>query len=152
MLHALVASTTMHAPLGGIERGGWKLVYNDQPNLLAKATEKLLKSSDFSYSMGFSIAEDGKLDDVIVDSPAYKAGVGPGMKLIAVNERKFSPDIMRAALKAAQENHRPIALLVENAQFFQTYSVPYFEGERNAHLERVLDQPDILSEILKPLS
>jgi len=152
MLRALVAATTMHAPLGGIERGGWKLVYNDQPNLLAKATEKLLKSSDFSYSMGFSAAEDGKLDDVIVDSPVYKAGVGPGMKLIAVNERKFSPDIMRAALKAAQENHRPIALLVENAQFFQTYSVPYFEGEQNAHLERVVDQPDILSEILKPLS
>jgi hypothetical protein len=69
-----------------------------------------------------------------------------------VNERKFTPDILRAALKEAHENHRPIDLLVENAQVFQTYSVPFYEGEQNPHLERVSGQPDILDEILKPLS
>jgi hypothetical protein len=59
---------------------------------------------------------------------------------------------MRATLKAAQQDHHPIEMLVENAQFFQTYSIPYYDGNRNPHLERVADQPDILSEILKPLS
>jgi len=152
LLRARVGLATTHAPLGGIERGGWKLVYNDEPNLFDKATEKLAKSSDFSYSVGFRVAEDGKLDDVIAESPAYRAGVGPGMKLIAVNERAFSPEILRAALRAAQKNHQAIELLVENAQFFQTYSVPYYDGDRNPHLERVTAQPDILSEILKPLS
>ena len=153
-LRARVEAVTAHAPLGGIERGGWKLIYNDQPNLFDKAKEKgkPMKSSDFSYSMGFRADEEGKLDDVIMDSPAYKAGVGPGMKLIAVNGRAFSPEIMRAALKEAHENHRAIEMLIENAQFFQTYSVPYFDGERNPHLERVADQPDILGEILKSLS
>ena len=153
-LRARVDAITAHARLGGIERGGWRLVYNDQPNLFDKAKEKgkPMKSSDFSYSMGFSANEEGKLDDVIVDSPAYKAGVGPGMKLIAVNRQAFSPEIMRAALKEAHENHRAIELLIENAQFFQTYSVPYFDGERNPHLERAADQPDMLDEILKPLS
>jgi predicted metalloprotease with PDZ domain len=151
-LRERVAATSTHAPLGGIEGEGWKLVYTDQPNIFAKATEKLSKFSNFSYSLGFGAAEDGKLDDVIVGSPAYKAGVGPGMKLIAVNGRKFSPDIMRAALKAAQQDHHPIEMLVENAQFFQTYSIPYYDGNRNPHLERLADQPDILGEILKPLS
>jgi predicted metalloprotease with PDZ domain len=152
LLRERVGLTSSHAPLGGIERGGWKLIYNDQPNALTKAAEKVNKGTDFSYSIGFSVAEDGKLEDVSPDAPAYKSGVAPGMKLVAVNERKFSPEVLRAALKSAHENRRPIELLVENAQFFQTYSVAYYEGDRNPHLERVSDQPDILSGILKPLS
>ena len=152
LLRERVAATSNHAPLGGIERGGWKLVYNDKPNVFGSALEKLAKFSDFSYSLGFSVNADGRLDDVIVGSPAYQSGMGAGMKLIAVAGRKWSPSILHEALKAAQANHQPIELLVENAQFFETYSVEYYEGDKNPHLERVSDQPDILGEILKPLT
>jgi predicted metalloprotease with PDZ domain len=112
----------------------------------------LSKSADFSYSLGFTIGEDGKLDDVIVGSPAYQAGIGPRMQLVAVNGRKWSPAALRAALKTAQGTDQPIELLVENAQFFKTYAVNYHGGERNPHLERVSEQPDILGDILKPLT
>jgi predicted metalloprotease with PDZ domain len=152
LLRDRVQATTTHAPLGGIERGGWKMVYNDKPNLFDHAIEKGFKYSDFSYSLGFGLGSDGKFADVIVGSPAYQAGLGPGMKLIAVNGRKWSPDILRDALKAAQGNEKPIELLVENMQFFKTYSISYHEGDRNPHLERVTDQPDILGDILKPLT
>jgi predicted metalloprotease with PDZ domain len=152
LLRERVAATSKHAPLGGIERGGWKLVYNDKPNLLTEAAEKLAKFADFSYSLGFFAGEDGKLGDVIVGSPAYQAGLGPGMKLIAVNGRKRSPEILHAALKAARGSDQPIELLVENAQYFKIYSVAYHDGEKNPHLERVPEQPDILGDILKPLS
>ncbi|HEV8040609.1 MAG TPA: hypothetical protein VGP62_17190, partial [Bryobacteraceae bacterium] len=81
-----------HAPLGGIERGGWRLVYNDKPNLYIEAAEKVFKFANFSYSLGFDVNVDGKLNDVIVGSPAYRAGLGAGMKLIAVNGRKWSPE------------------------------------------------------------
>jgi hypothetical protein len=74
------------------------------------------------------------------------------MKLVAVNGRKFSPAVLRAALKAAQGSDAPIELLVENAQFFRTYSVAYHEGDKNPHLERVEAQPDILYNILEPLT
>ncbi len=152
LLRERVAATSTHAPLGGIERGGWKLVYNDKPNLFTAAEEKLAKFGDFAYSLGFTAGEDGKLDDVIVGSPAYRSGLGPGMKLVAVNGRKWSTPVLRAALKAAQGNGQPIELLVENAQFFKIYSVAYRDGEKNPHLERVSEQPDILGEILKPLT
>ena len=152
LLRERVAATSTHAPLGGIERGGWKLVYNDKPNLFIAAEEKLAKFGDFAYSLGFIAGEDGKLDDVIVGSPAYRSGLGPGMKLVAVNGRKWSAPVLRAALKAAQGNGQPIELLVENAQFFKTYSVAYQDGEKNPHLERVSEQPDILGDILKPLT
>ena len=152
LLRERVTATGSHAPLGGIENGGWKLVYNDTPNLFTQAGEKLSKSADFSYSLGFFISEDGKLEDVIMGSPAYQAGLGPGMKLVAVNGRKWSPSVLHAALKAAQGNDQPIELIVENAQFFKTYAVGYHEGEKNPHLERVAEQPDILGAIVTPLT
>ncbi len=152
LLRERVSSTGAHAPLGGIEREGWKLVYNDEPNAIDKAIEKISKTADFSYSLGFSLSEDGKLDDVIVGSPVYKSGVGPGMTLIAVNGKKWTPELVRAALKAAQGTTAPIDLLVENAQFFKTYAVSYHEGEQNPHLKPVSGRPDLLSILLKPLT
>ena len=152
LLRERVGATSTHAPLGGIERGGWRLVYNNKPNLSSLANEKLAKFADFSYSLGFMVSEDGKFDDVIVGSPAYRAGVGPGMKLIAVNGRQWSPPTLNAALKSAQGSEQPIEFLVENAQFYKTYSISYHEGEKNPHLERVSGQADILGDILKPLT
>jgi predicted metalloprotease with PDZ domain len=152
LLRERVGATSSRAPLGGIERDGWKLVYTDKPNVLMHAVEKLVKFADFSYSLGFTVAEDGKLDDVIVGSPSYQAGLGPGIKLVAVNGRKWSPAVLHDALKSAQGNDQPIELLVENAQFFKTYSVSYHDGDRNPHLERVSGQPDTLGDVVKPLS
>jgi predicted metalloprotease with PDZ domain len=152
LLRERVSAASEHAPLGGIQRGGWKLVYNERPNISSQALEKIGKFSDFSFSFGFVVSEDGKLDDVIVGSPAYRAGLSAGMKLIAVNYRKWSPPVLRSALQAAKQSDQPIELLVENAQFFKTYPVAYHEGEKNPHLERVAADSDILSSILKPLA
>jgi predicted metalloprotease with PDZ domain len=152
LLRERVGAPSTHAPLGGIEGDGWKLVYNDQPNAVIQAAEKLAKFADFSYSLGFAVAEDGKLDDVIVGSPAYASGLGPGMKLIAVNGRKWTPPVLHAAIKGAQGTAVPIELLVENAQFFKTYSVSYRDGDKNPHLERISGQPDLLNTLLKPLT
>jgi predicted metalloprotease with PDZ domain len=152
LLKERVSATSTRAPLGGIERGGWKLVYSDLPNAFTEAAEKMYKFADFSDSLGFSLGRDGKFADVIVGSPAYQAGLGPGMKLLGVNGRKWSPELLHAALKAAQQDSQPIELLAENAQSIQTYSVSYHGGEKHPHLERVTSQPDILSDILKPLT
>jgi len=152
LLRERVNSTNAHAPLGGMERDGWKLVYNDKPNTLTAALEKLVKFADFSFSLGFSVAENGKLDDVNVGSPAYEAGLGPGMKLVAVNGRKWSPPVLHAAIKEAKGNDHAIELLVEDAQYFKTYRVNYHDGDKNPHLERVSSQPDVLTDVLSPRS
>ncbi|MGH9495398.1 MAG: M61 family metallopeptidase [Candidatus Sulfotelmatobacter sp.] len=152
LLRERVGATSTHAPLGGIERGGWKLVYNDTPNLFGTALEKIAKFTDFSYSLGFLVRKDGKFEDVIVGSPAYQSGIGPGMKLVAVDGRRWTPEILHDAIKEARGSAKSIDLLVENAQFFKTYSISYHDGEKQPHLERVSDQPDILGDILKPLT
>jgi predicted metalloprotease with PDZ domain len=151
LLKARVNSTDPHAPVGGIERGGWRLVYNDQPNLFIRTGEKLRKSVDVSYSLGFVVREDGVISDVIYGSPAYAAGIGPGMKLVAINGRAWSGDVLLDALRTSKDSQQPIDLLVENAKFFKTYSIAYHEGIRNPHLERI-EGPDVLGEILTPLT
>ena len=151
LLRERVNSTAAHAPLGGIERGGWRVVYNDQPNVFIHAEEKLDNSVDASYSLGFAVKENGEFLDVIYGSPAYAAGIGPGMMLVAINGRAWSKDVLLDALRASKDSKEPIDLLVENAKFFKTYSIPYHDGIRNPHLERI-EGRDILGDILKPLT
>ena len=151
LLKTRVNSIDPHAPLGGIERGGWRLMYNDQPNLFIRTGEKLRKSVDASYSLGFVVREEGVLSDVIYGSPAYTAGIGPGMKLVAINGRAWSRDVLLDALRTSKDSQQPIDLLVENAKFFKIYSIAYHDGIRNPHLERI-EGPDVLGEILTPLT
>jgi predicted metalloprotease with PDZ domain len=151
LLQERVNAVKAGAPLGGIERGGWRLVYNDQPNVLIHTDEQLDKYVDASFSLGFTMKEDGEFLDVIQGSPAYLAGIGPGMKLVAVNGRAWDKDVLQDALRASRDRKQPIDLLVENAKFFQTYSVDYHDGIRNPHLERT-DAADVLGEIVKPLT
>lgn len=150
LLKTRVYSAAPHAPVAGIESGGWRLVYNDTPNAFIKAVEKLNETVNVMYSLGFRISKEGEITDVIPGSPAYQAGIGPGMKLMGVNGRKWSTDLLHSAIHGAQRSHQPIELLLLNSEVFETYRMPYYEGEKNPHLERVSERPDLLGEILGP--
>ena len=83
---------------------------------------------------------------------AAAAGLSPGMKLVAVNGRRTTPDILREALRAAKTGNAPLELLVENADFFKTYRLNYAQGERYPHLVRDNAKPDLLSQLLRASS
>jgi len=140
------------APLGGIEASGWRLVYNDTPNEFLKDLEGQAKFSDLTLSLGLWITGDGTVGDVVPGLPAAQAGLSPGMKLLAVHGRKWTPEVLGAALAAAKTQTEPIELLAENGEYIRTYRVDYHGGERYPHLERIPDRPDLLAEILKPLA
>ncbi len=148
---AWVFTVTPQAPVGGIEQGGWRLVYNETPNELLQAGEKFAHGMDVSSSIGMAIRQEKKEDegtvaDVIPGMAAAAAGIAPGMKLVAVNGRKWSPEILLAALKA----HTPLQLLMENIGYYKTYTVNYADGPRFPHLMSNEGQPDILGEIIRP--
>jgi predicted metalloprotease with PDZ domain len=151
LLKERVNATVAGAPLGGIERGGWRLVYTDQPNTFIHSAEEIEKYEDVAYSLGFVVKKDGEFADVIYGSPAYLAGIGPGMKLIAINGRAWDKDVLQDVLRASRDGKQPLDLLVENAKFFKTYSIPYHDGIRNPHLQRT-SAFDVLGEIIKPLA
>jgi predicted metalloprotease with PDZ domain len=137
------------APLGGIEGSGWKLVYDETPSEMEHGGESNSHFVDVAYSIGLDLREDGTITDTIEGMPAALAGVGPGMKLIAVNGRKYSAEILREALKAGKGATAPLELLVENTDYYKTYRLDYHGGERYPHLVRDESKPDLLAEIYK---
>ena len=138
------------APLGGIEASGWRLVYDETPSELFRAQESDREQISIGlYSLGLALHKDGLIGDTIEGMPAAKAGIGPGMTLVAVNRRKFTADILRDALRAAKTDSPPIELLIENATYYKTYKIDYHGGEKYPHLVRDPSKPDVLSEIIK---
>ena len=137
------------APLGGIDGSGWKLVYDDIPSEMERGGESGSRTADLVYSIGLYVREDGAIPDTIEGMPAAQAGIGPGMKLIAVNGRHYSADVLRDALRAGKDGGAPLELLVENSDYYKTYKLDYHGGERYPHLVRDESKPDLLSEIYK---
>jgi predicted metalloprotease with PDZ domain len=137
------------APLGGIDGSGWKLVYDETQSEMDHGAETAFHMVDVTYSIGLDLREDGIISDTIEGMPAALAGIGPGMKLIAVNGRKYSPDVLRDALKASKASTTPLELLVENTDYYNTYKLDYHGGERYPHLVRDESKPDLLTEIFK---
>lgn len=145
-------SLSPHAPLGGIEQGGWRLVYRDTLSNFEKAEEAVHKGFDMRFSIGIEFADDGTMIDVLPNSPASQAGLAPGMKLIAVNGRRFSKDNLRADMKSGVGKSEKLEFLIANGDFFKTSSIDYHGGERNPFLERDPGKPDILSTIIAPVA
>jgi predicted metalloprotease with PDZ domain len=137
------------APLGGIEGSGWKVVYDDVPSEMDRGGESSEHFIDAAYSIGLELREDGIIIDTTEGMPAALAGIGPGMKLAAVNGRKYTPEILREALKAGKGGSAPLELLVENTDYYNTYKIDYHGGERYPHLVRDESKPDLLTEIYK---
>jgi predicted metalloprotease with PDZ domain len=98
-------------------------------------------------TVGMTVSRaDGVVSDVAMGTPADKAGISPGMKIVAVNKRAWSADSVDDALRA----HAPIELLVDNNGLMKTLTVDYREGLRYPHLVRNNSVPDVLGDIVKP--
>lgn len=138
------------APLGGIERSGWRLAYTDQIPERLQAIEAVRKITDLTHSLGMILDDSGTIRDVVPGLPAAEAGIAPSMKLLGVNGRRFTKELLREAIRRPRSNPEPIELLVENGDFLKTFVLEDHGGERYPKLERIPDRPDLLSSIIAP--
>ena len=139
------------APLDGLARSGWKLVYSDTPNAAIADVEGDEGFDDFSYSLGLKIASDaGRINEVLWESPAFRAGLAKDMQVIAVDGHAYNAERLKRALVAAQSSKAPIELLVRQGDAFRTLRIDYHDGLRYPHLQRIEGAPDVLSRILAP--
>ncbi|MBN2970809.1 M61 family metallopeptidase [Roseomonas aeriglobus] len=121
----------------GITRNGYRLVYTDTPNAVAKSGEKSSKSASFAFSLGMTVASDGAVRSVIWDSPAFNAGMDVSTTIVAVNGDAYSAEKLKAAVTAAKSSKDPIKLLVRNDGKFREVALDYHEGLRYPRLEKV---------------
>jgi predicted metalloprotease with PDZ domain len=147
-----LTSKSPHAPMGGIENGGYKLVFTDQPNDITQARISATGITPEWWSIGINVTTDGRIDDVLVGSPADKAKLGPGMQIVAVNGRQFSSALLSDAIRDAKGNSDPITLIVVNTGTYKVLALDYHDGLKYPHLVRVDGTPDRLDDILKPMT
>jgi predicted metalloprotease with PDZ domain len=94
---------------------------------------------------------DAVVADVQPGSPAYKAGLGPSMKLLGVDGRRLGKESLDDALKLHLGDKKPMELLVLNGDFYRVVKLDYHGGAKYPHLERDNGKADVLEAILKPL-
>ena len=151
-LRERLTSKAAHAPLEGITQSGYELTYSDRPSDYERALFARGGVIDAYFSAGIFARHDGIISDVRVGSAAYKAGLGPDEKIIAVNGRAFSGQVLALALKSAKGTTQPIDLIVENTDYFRVVHLDYHEGAKYPVLKRIDNTPDVLSQILTPLT
>ncbi|MDQ2872893.1 MAG: M61 family peptidase [Candidatus Eremiobacteraeota bacterium] len=139
-----------HPPTDMIARSGYSLVYNATPNPFMEVEAGLSHGVDDWYSLGIRVSGNGTIRDVREGSPAWSAGMAPGMKITAVNEQEWSADTLEYAIKQAQHSSAAIDLLVDDGGFFGTHRVNYHGGLKYPHLVRIKSKPDMLAKIMAP--
>jgi predicted metalloprotease with PDZ domain len=138
-------------PREGIANAGWKLVFGDKRSPYWTASEEDRKTADLVFSLGLIVKSDGLVKDVMMGTPAQKAGVAPGATITFVNGHAFSLDSLREAIgDAAASADDPIELTAKNGGSTKTFSLDYHGGEKYPHLERDEKKTDLIEAIAKP--
>lgn len=135
------------APLDGLTRGGYRLIYTDTKSPWQKTLEGGLKRNNFMYSVGLQTNGENGISAVQWDGPAFKAGLAIGMSIIAVNGEAASASNLTDAIKAAKDTTTLIELIVKDGDRYRTVSLDYHDGLRYPHLERIPGTPDRLSDL-----
>ncbi|HEX7324062.1 MAG TPA: M61 family peptidase [Rhodanobacteraceae bacterium] len=157
-LHTWVDGTGSEVPLlSGIEASGWKLVYTDQPSNYEQALQSVgqgeleEQSLNAMFSAGLSLKNDGEIRDVLWQGPAFKAGLGPGMRVVSIDGQPFSPKVLWSSIADAQRTHQPLQVRARSDGAVRLYSVAYFGGLKFPHLVRIPGTTNYLQQILAPL-
>jgi predicted metalloprotease with PDZ domain len=151
-LNERLLSLDARAPLGGIERGGWRVTYDDTRSQHTEDFEDGRERVEMGYSLGLRLNTAGLVGDVIAGMPAAAAGLGPGMTVVAVDGKAYTPSVLRDAVTASKSRKTPIQLLVNNEGAMQTYSLDYHGGQQYPHLTRDNTKPDLLTQTITPLA
>ena len=153
--HDHIYTIDPQADFDGIERGGYKVVFTDQPNPSARMFTHMegrrYGGVDCWYSIGLRIGRDGQIADVLWNGPADKAGISPGEKIIAINGRIFSPDVLKDAIHDSKTSTEPIHVILQADDYVVHADIDYHGGERYPSLQRVEGTPDYLDDITTPL-
>ena len=150
-LHDRLDAVQPHAPLDGLLNGGYKLVYTAQPTSFIKAMQAARHTTDLTFSLGVAVNAHGTMGRVHWMGPAFKAGITSGETILAINDMAFSPErLIHAVTDAQKDPKQTIRLIVKSGEHVQTITIPYHDGLRYPHLERIAGTPDRLSEIYTP--
>jgi len=124
-------------PLAGLELGGYRLVWREEPNPYDKARAADGKFSSFAGSLGLTVDKDGRITASRWGSPAFNAGLVQDAKIIAVGGVAWSEQVLRDAITAAKTTTTPLKLTVLRDEKYADVTIDYHGGLRYPWLERI---------------
>lgn len=148
-LRARVDSVSATADLDGVTRGGYRLIWADQPSAQQRATEERRGKIDLRFSLGMTLDRDGTVAAVAWDGPAWRAGIVAGATVQSVNGTAYNAEALKTAILAARSGGK-LDLQVVRGATTQAVSVPWTGGPRYPHLERRPGSAALLDDILAP--
>jgi predicted metalloprotease with PDZ domain len=149
-LDARIRQPGQPAPLGGVEKGGYRLVWKEEPNVYDKERMKAGKNLDLTHSLGLVLDKEAKVGGVMWNGPAFKAGLVNGAKVIAVDGVSYDKDRLTDAIKAAKTSQQPVRLLVQRGDRYDTVEISYTGGMRYPHLEKAGVGPASIDRLMDP--
>ncbi len=145
-----VYSSAPLPPTDEIARAGYRLVFTSKPNAYDANNDTLNKTIDSWFDAGLHLAADGTINDVRENSAAWNAGLAPGMQIVAINSREFTPDAWNGAISATTASFTPLTLLVKQGDSYQNITVTYRGGAKHPHLVRIPGTTDMFAQIMRP--
>lgn len=137
------------APVGGIEKAGYKLAWRDAPNAYDRGRMARAKNFDLTHSLGMVVDKDGVAGSILWDGPAFRADIINGAKILAVDGMSYSRERLEAAIRAATDGKTPVRLLIERGGRYRNVEIDYHGGLRWPHLEKAGDGVDWFDRLLK---
>ena len=135
-------------PLDGVTRAGYRLTFTDTAGKYTESAEKTYEFTSFFYSLGLNMGKGGKVGAILWDSPAFAAGLAPGIQIMAVNGIAYENDRLKEAVKNSPNTTAPSELINKDDDHFRVVRIDYHDGPRYPHLERVEGTPPRLDGIL----
>lgn len=136
-------------PLDMVPMLGYRFEQTAERPKIPSNTFRLPNGVDHYDSVGLIAGKDGVIRDVRLESPADLAGLGPGMKIIAVEGMKWSEEYFDESILDSNGKSR-IELLVEIGNEIRPIQLQYRDGPRYWSLLREEAKPDVLEQILMP--
>ncbi len=138
------------APLAGLEKGGYRLVWKEDPNIFDKELMKEGGSFNLTHSLGLTLDKDAKVTSVMWNGPAFQANIVNGAKIIAVDGYAYSKEGLTSAIKTAKDKKTPIRLLVERNKRYEQIDIAYSGGLRYPHVEPVGQGETAIDRLFSP--
>jgi predicted metalloprotease with PDZ domain len=134
--------------LDGLKRGGYRLVYTEEPTEFFVQHEADLGGMDLSTSLGLVVAKKGAVKSVAWEGPAFRAGISIGARLVSVGQQPYTDDLLKQAIKTAAVSRQPIDISFEADGDVHNVSIDYFGSLRYPRLEPIPGAADRLRRLL----
>ena len=108
------------------------------------------RNYNYSWSLGMVVDREGKITSVTWGGPAFKAGLTTGQTIVAVGEKAYGEDALKAAITAAKGGTAPIPLTIKRGDAIRVVPLSWNGGLRYPRLTKVGSGRGALDILLEP--